>query len=293
MIMNNAYSKVAVKQGTPEWLELRQSKFTASNTAVIVDLHPYKTRLEYFEEKVLGKEKPVTGPHIERGHIIETHGRQLVSADFGIDLNPAVVVSNRIPDFMASLDGFNEEEKINFEAKYVGAEVYDQIFNRQIPVHHRWQIQGQLAATGADSCIYYVEDSKGRKLSQIITPDNEYIDQIVAGVEAFMKLVKSGEAPEPGDRDYVIVDNDPELQLMRQLKDKIDLASKEYDALKKQVETKYSDVNRLKGGGMMMYRSMVKSPIPYSKIPEVMALDLEKHRPKPRFQTTFKKAEIV
>ena len=80
---------------------------------------------------------------------------------------------------------------------------------------------------------------------------------------------------------------------MRQLKDKIDLASKEYDALKKQVETKYSDVNRLKGGGMMMYRSMVKSPIPYSKIPEVMALDLEKHRPKPRFQTTFKKAEIV
>jgi putative phage-type endonuclease len=285
--MNNAYLKVQIEQRTPAWDALRLKHFTASNAAIIRDLHPYKTRLEYFEEKISGKEKAVTGPQLERGHLVEEHGRQLITADFGIDLDPAVVVSKRVPDLLASLDGFNESEKIIFESKYVGKEVFDQIAERKIPIHHQWQVQAQLLATGAERCIYYTEDSTGRKLSQSLMPQAEYIDALVEEIASFMAMVKNGEYPEPGDRDFVQVD-DPDLAALRNLKQLSDESAKNYDAMKKVLDEKYKDKNRIKGNGMMMYRALVKASIPYSKIAEVMAMDLEKHRPKPRFQTTFK-----
>ncbi|QMV49908.1 MAG: hypothetical protein [Mu-like cryoconite phage AB09] len=86
--------------------------------------------------------------------------------------------------------------------------------------------------------------------------------------------------------------NDPEFDELYRLKLLSDSASAAYDELKKNLDKRYADQQRIRAGSMQMYRSLVKGSIPYSTLKEVKSLDLEKYRAKPRLQVTFKPIKI-
>lgn len=279
---------IELEQGTPEWLSVRLNHVTASNVPAIQNISPYKTRLEYFEELFNKKTKPIANNHaMQIGHQVEIAGREYCESHYGFKMSPAVVKSKVIPDLLASLDGFNIDQEIIFESKYVGAEVLKSILESKIPDHHYAQVQSQLLATGAKQCIYFAQNPAGEVAIVEIKPSAKAMTQISEDVTKFMQDVREGNFPEPSDRDFISV-NDLDLETLRLLKLDIDKRSEEYDTIKKRLDEKYKDVYRLKGNGVMMYRSIVKGSVQYAKIPELQTLNLDAYRAKPRTQVTFK-----
>jgi len=287
--VNRKYLKMNVEQGSNEWKAMRLNHVTASNVPCIFDKSPYKTRLQYFEELSTKSERtsPVFQKVLELGHATEVIGRKYVTETYGMTFDPAVVISTRLPALLASLDGFNESENLVFESKYVGEEVLKGVREKVLPEHHHYQVQAQLLATGAERCIYFARAPSGEAAVLESLPDNEVIDSIAERVAAFMEMVKSGNAPEPGAKDWIDV-NDPEFDELYRLKLISDSASDAYDEMKKSLDKRYTDQQRIRAGSMQMYRSLVKGSIPYSTLKEVKSLDLEKYRAKPRLQVTFK-----
>ena len=150
-------------QGSHEWLELRRSHRTASETPIVMGKSRYMSPLALAREK-RGLAKP------EKEHIAMAHGkkheagvRALVSEKLGIDFEPAVLaVTIAGRDFvdgpyLASLDGFNASQsgdtileiKCPFSEKSKDLEEARQ---GKVPEAHWWQIQHQLMVSQAALC---------------------------------------------------------------------------------------------------------------------------------------------
>src|SRR4051812_24112995 len=112
------YKVVELTQGTPDWLNFRYDYAAASDLPIIMGLSKFKSVLQLFEEKFLREESPSEEKEFvfAKGHSAEIAGRNWVSEVLKISLPPAVVVSLETPDLMASLDGFNPDMEVIFEA---------------------------------------------------------------------------------------------------------------------------------------------------------------------------------
>jgi putative phage-type endonuclease len=145
-------------QGSPEWLELRRSHRTASETPIVMGKSRYMSPLALAREK-RGLGKP------EKENIAMKHGkkhepavREAVSEKLGIGFEPAVLVDG---PYLASLDGLNVAGDTILEIKCPWSETSkDLVEARQekVPQAHWWQIQHQLMVSGATLCHYVVRD---------------------------------------------------------------------------------------------------------------------------------------
>ena len=189
---------VNIEQGSDLWLKFRQSKITASQVPILFSESPYQNLYDLLAEKIIGT-KPETNTYklalYEKGFAAERAGRLYAKEHYGIDLNPAVVVSLMHKHLMASLDGFSDDRKTIFEAKYMGKEKLSLVKTGIIPKHHDIQIQAQLLVSGAEKCIYFATDPEGESAIAEISPDIALFEEIAIKAAKFMDVVgfiKSG-----------------------------------------------------------------------------------------------------
>jgi len=275
------YQILNLKQGTPEWKAERLKRCTASQIPILFDLSPYQTILELFEEKSMEIEMPISESKqilFNRGHEAEDVGREWVKTNLGLDLQPHVVLSLEVPDLLASLDGFDEEKKIIFEAKYMGAQKLLDVKKGIIPAHHECQVQAQLLATGASKCVYFAMDGTNAAMLEVF-PKLEYQKDISLAVAKFMEQVRTGQEPEPSERDYITPD-DVQFEILRQKKEMMDEAKKQFEELKESLLAKYVENRRIKAGGLRITRSMKKGNVIYKNIPQLKGVDLDRYRGK-------------
>jgi putative phage-type endonuclease len=277
-------------QGSEEWKALRRRYFPSSKVSALFGTSPYDTPLSVYEEMVLGREKPVTRYQEEvlfpRGHAAEHAGRVWVQENLGLSMEPAVYVS---PDLkiITSLDGFDLDAELLFEAKFLGEEDFANATKGTIPAHHEAQVQTQLLVTSAKECLYFATKDSGESCIVRIRPDLDYHERIKEAVAAFMARVDAQDPPEPTDKDYVEIE-DQRLARIAEVETKIKLLEAEAKALKAQVSDEYKNLWRLKGYGVLMYRSVVRGNVDYSKIPQLRGVDLDKFRKAGREQVTFR-----
>lgn len=292
MKTNAVYQLLDLVQGSSEWLEVRNQCVPASEVATIMDKSPYKTPLQLFEQMVLKKEKPVGDFQrylFQRGHDAEAAGREWIKENLGLEFEPVVMKSNRIADLMASLDGFNFEKNIGFEAKYFSSEkTFERVKAGEIPEHHLIQMQAQMLVSGAEKVIYFAMTESGDAVMKDIFPDLEMQKRITDAIPDFMARVRKGEAPDLSDRDY-FKPNDPRFEKLAQMKIAIDSWSDEYETLKKQLEKEYAEQHpRIRAGGLTITRSVRKGNIQYAKVPALKGLDLEQYRSAPSVSWTVR-----
>ena len=201
-------------------------------------------------------------------------------------LAPAVLVSNTTPDLMASLDGFNEEESLIFEAKLVGEDALEKIKQGEIKPDHECQVQAQLKVSGAKKCIYFATTPKGNSAVVEITPKPEYGNKIAEEALRFMNAVRAGNPPEPTEKDYFKA-NDPRFAELLNCKIAMDKTDEAYQKLKSELLSEYKQYKRIKASGLIISRVMVKGAVDYDKIPELQAVDREQYRKKP-----FEKVDV-
>jgi putative phage-type endonuclease len=186
----SVYEILNLEQGTEAWKQERLKRVTASQVPSLLGLSPYQSVAQLFEEKLSGKVDYVSSYKqylFAKGHEAEAAGRQWIEADVKMSFPPAVILSKKCPDLLASLDGFNQENNIIIEAKFMGMKALEEVKQRKIKPHHECQVQAQLLASGAKKCIYFATTTDGESALVEIKPDIEFQGKIICAVADFMK----------------------------------------------------------------------------------------------------------
>jgi len=144
-----------VSQGSTDWLALRQSKITGTDCPIILNSSPFKTKMELWEQKLGIKKPDELNERMKRGSLLEEPARLMLNKFVEIDFKPAVVISERHPFMMASLDGLSECGRYMCEIKCPSIRSHEEAINGVISPYYIDQMQHCLLVTGCDICYYF------------------------------------------------------------------------------------------------------------------------------------------
>lgn len=175
-----------VQQGTPEWLALRASHFTASEAPAMMGASKFQTRNDLLAMKKTGIVPDVTPQQqaaFDRGHATEELARPLVEEDLGEELYPVVGTSGNL---LASMDGATMLGDVLFEHKLWNEKVVTQIRAGALDPHYYWQLEQQLLVSGAEKVIFVCSDgTRGKFVSMEYTSVPGRREELIAGWAQF------------------------------------------------------------------------------------------------------------
>ena len=142
-----------IEPNTPAWLDLRATKFNASEAAAMMGVSPHTSRTELLALKKAGVSAPVTKQMqylFDRGHAAEASARPIVSAMVGEALKPAVMTHGKL---LASLDGRSESGDLLWEHKLWNASLAAAVQDGDLTPAYYWQLEQQLLVSGAEEVL--------------------------------------------------------------------------------------------------------------------------------------------
>ncbi|NVZ73781.1 YqaJ viral recombinase family protein [Pseudomonas gingeri] len=175
-----------VQQGTPEWLALRASHFTASEAPAMMGASKFQTRNDLLAMKKTGIVPDVTPQQqaaFDRGHATEEMARPLAEEDIGEELYPVVGTSGNL---LASMDGATMLGDVLFEHKLWNEKVATQIRAGELEPHYYWQLEQQLLVSGAERVLFVCSDgTRDKYVSMEYTPVPGRREELIAGWAQF------------------------------------------------------------------------------------------------------------
>ena len=175
-----------VQQGTPEWLALRASHFTASEAPAMMGASKFQTRNDLLAMKKTGIVPDVTPQQqaaFDRGHATEEMARPLAEEDIGEELYPIVGTSGNL---LASMDGATMLSDVLFEHKLWNEKVATQIRAGELDPHYYWQLEQQLLVSGAERVLFVCSDgTRNKYVSMYYSPVPGRREELIAGWAQF------------------------------------------------------------------------------------------------------------
>ncbi|MBK3439295.1 YqaJ viral recombinase family protein [Pseudomonas sp. MF7448] len=175
-----------VQQGTPEWLALRASHFTASEAPAMMGASKFQTRNDLLAMKKTGIVPDVTPQQqaaFDRGHATEEMARPLAEEDIGEELYPIVGTSGNL---LASMDGATMLGDVLFEHKLWNEKLVAQIRAGELDPHYYWQLEQQLLVSGAERVLFVCSDgTRDKYVSMEYTPVPGRREELIAGWAQF------------------------------------------------------------------------------------------------------------
>jgi putative phage-type endonuclease len=266
-------------QGSDEWLHLRTSKITATDSSVIMGVSKWKTKIELYNDKISETTNSFVNDRMKRGTDLEPMARELFCIQNSLEVSPRVVVKDWA---MASLDGMSECGNYIVEIKCPGEKDHALALSGKVPEHYYPQIQHQLFVTGLDSAFYYSFDGTDG-VTLVVQRDDDYIEKMVAEELKFYECLESKIVPEPSTNDYVERNDDLWNLYASQwisVLDRIKDLEREQEELRNELIFLSSERNT-RGSGISVQKVERKGNVDYSKIPELSGVDLEKYRKEP------------
>lgn len=161
-----------VTQGSPEWLALRRTHFTASEAAAMMGCSPYMTRDELLRAKATGEAEEITAEQqrlFDSGHRTEAAFRPHAAALIGDDLFP--ITGSRSVEglpLLASFDGLTMGHEVGYEHKLWNADLVRTLeANGEPGPAYYWQLEQQLLVSGAGFILFCVSDGTAEKAKAI------------------------------------------------------------------------------------------------------------------------------
>jgi YqaJ-like viral recombinase domain. len=189
-----------IQQGTPEWLQIRLGKFTASKCSTIGTEGSGKGRggletlcIEKAAEIITGNlPEQFTNEDIERGHVLEDEARGAYTLETGhivkqvgfVELDEFTGCS---PDGLVGRDGLIEIKCKDDKNHLL------MLLGKEIDKAYQWQIQMALLVTGRKWCdfVSYNPNYKNKPLKIIrVLPDAEMQAALKAGLAKGIERVK-------------------------------------------------------------------------------------------------------
>lgn len=178
-------------QGSPEWLELRKTKITATDASQIMGVSPWKTIHQLYKEKTGGKEPEKKTQAMQRGLDLEPNARALFSIITGIEIEPKVIIKEWQ---MASLDGISHCGQI-VEIKCAGPRDHYIALEGKIPKHYYPQLQHQMHVCDVE-CMFYFSYDGVAGVVVMVDRDDEYIKRLIEKEWDFYQCLLTKTPPE-------------------------------------------------------------------------------------------------
>jgi exodeoxyribonuclease (lambda-induced) len=175
-----------LKQGTPEWLQVRLGKFTASNAQAIASNGKGLDTLVYEKaaELLTGQIKEAyTNTDMERGNALEMLARNSYELETGVIITQVGFIE--VDEYEGcSPDGLVKEEglieiKCKNDSNFVKF-----LMDGAIDPAHEWQMQHQLKVTGRQWVDYVLFNPNFKKTTVItrVLRNEEKIKKLEAGI---------------------------------------------------------------------------------------------------------------
>jgi len=197
-----------MKQGSPQWLEMRKTKITSTDASIINGTNTFNGNSPYklWQRKLgLADEQPVNAAMIE-GSILEETARNWFNESRKVSMKPAIFLNSEHQWIMASLDGYNEHEDYILEIK-CGIKAYELAEKDKIPPYSYDQIQHALFASGKSQCIYMSYRVDKNPIIITVNYDHDYMASLLEKEKEFYECLKDMTPPPLGEKDYVVIDS--------------------------------------------------------------------------------------
>lgn len=269
-----------IEQGSPKWLALRKTKLTATDTAKIMNLSPFCTPLQLWEEK-LGLRKPSElNDKMREGLLLEEKARDFLNRHYHFKLKPVVLQSGIYEFMMASLDGMDGKNVAEIKC---GEASHKLAIEDKIPSYYFAQCQKQMLVSETTSMLYFSYRSDDNNKLILVNRDEEFIEKIIEAEKEFYRCLMEFIPPPSMDRDYVLKD-DKEWRLHTAVWKDVKRQIKE---LELQEEDLRNELIRMaknqscQGEGVRVSKSIRRGNVAYSEIDCLKSVDLELYRRKP------------
>lgn len=190
---------VNVKQGSPEWLQLRAKRFTASEAPASQGKSKYLSRNELLKQKATGLVPDVDQFQqriFDDGHRAEAAARPIAEAKIDDELFP-VVLDDAEGGFLASMDGLTMCRTIGWEHKWLSVELEKQIDAGKLDEHYMIQLDQQFALSGAKRILFTASDGTEENCKHLwVERDESRFKQLIFGWEQFAADLAEYEVPE-------------------------------------------------------------------------------------------------
>lgn len=283
--MEQARSRIMPKMTESEWLQWRRGGLGGSDAAAIMEVSPWCTRFQKFEEKVYGVESEDNAAKAF-GRAKEEGARRDFEKLMGKSFFPTNLERTDIPWLKASLDGLTVSGLYAVEIKKTSREDHELAKKGQVTPKYFPQCQHILnVVPSLETFYFYSSPADGSKGAVVeVARENLYIEeQLFPTEQRFWDLVLSQEPPELTDRDYLSMeDNRSWKKVGRKILD-VREQIKILEATDKDLvaELKALAGNRsAQGHGIRLQKQICRGAVDYSKIPELEGVDLAPYRKK-------------
>lgn len=274
---------VHVEQRSEEWLKLRRSKIGASDCAPIMQKSKYRSPRSVWRQKILGESVPINEA-MQRGIDLEPEALEYFSKKLGLSFIPIVCLSDEYCWMLASLDGWNERNKVILEIKCVGKKTFDEVMSGKIPSDYQWQVQHQFCVTKAEMAFlgfYHKVGDEVRSVEILLVPDPDMIEELVREEGIFFREhMQCYVEPKLSDLD-VFERHDADWYGIsakwKEVKKKINALEEEELRLRERLLELAGSVS-CKGYGVSATRYETQGRIDYARIPELKGIDLDAYR---------------
>ena len=222
-------------QDTDAWHQWRKSGIGASEIAAVMGVCPYSTRHAVWMVKT-GRSKGFAGNSFtEHGKALEAAARARYEIQTMRDMVPSCATHPTFTMCLASLDGWNAEEKRILEIKCPKTRtVIDAALAGKVAEHYIPQCQFQLGVAGGDELDFFVYHEEAKQDAIVIVkPDLELQAKMFIAAEDFWKNYVLTDIEPPLTEKDVKVSQDPQLvRLSEVLSDTSSLSKIVLDQLK-------------------------------------------------------------
>lgn len=309
---------INVSPGTDEWLWWRSQGVTATDSVILLDRSPYKTRWRLWAEKT-GYAKPVDlsmNPLVRKGIKNEDKARQALENELGDILIPICVESSVDPLVRASLDGAtsrNEPAEIKCPSQAVFEDVLQKGVDSAAYRMYEAQVQHQLLATGSlqGYLFFWFE---GRYKLFIIRADRLLLADLYQKIKCFWHQVTTQEEPTKDPERDLYIPQGEEARQWIQTADQYRFFEEEIQSLKRRLsdleEKQKPCLETLKGMmgeyfhadycGLMITKYRVRGKVNMTRVLEdrkvhVTSEQLEQYRDEPsiRYRVTMDNESVM
>jgi putative phage-type endonuclease len=270
-----SYKIIQLEQGTTPWLDYRKSKISATDTAKIMNLNPWVTAYNLWQEKLGLIQPEPENDAMREGSRMEKEARLFYNEENKTEFKPVVLESNLYPFMTASLDGFNGSMVLEIKCGKVS---HESAKKGELPAYYYAQCQKQMLVSGASRCHYFSYRSKEDNVTIILERDDAFIEKIIEAEKQFFKCLMDFTPPTLCDRDYEIrSDRAWEIlsETWRHKKKELDRVKEEEEALRLELIAQAGGKST-KGARVVLTKYMKRGQINFMSIPEIMSMDKER-----------------
>ncbi len=219
---------------------------------------------------------------MQRGLALEEPARNEFIRQTGIEMVPAVVVSDEYNFMMASLDGLSNNKQYAVEIKCPSHKDHDLALNGCVPEKYIPQLQHQMVVCKLEMIFYFSYNEESSKIIEV-KRDDDYINSLIKKDAEFWDCWQNLEQPRLTERDYKErKDYEWRMHALAWMDTQCQLKSlQEKEETHRKALILLSEEENSRGSGIVLSKHSRRGQVDYKEIPELLGVDLEKHRKKP------------